>query len=787
MKLYVDGSPCPLSKISKLPIGFTLDALTDPQLTMDGGSLEIFVPSTVESDRIFGRAKDIHAAERFNDSRHSAVLTVDGVEMFSGTIYILSAPLNDSGEYKVRIDAGGAQWVKRAARTSLSSSGLDFGMQLTLDNIMSTWEGFQPVRFLPVLRNRYPSVYSGYSGAPLEYIMTTDDYHPFFSVAALFEKIFKGYEVKGKFFMSSELRQLYFSGQYASPDTAHQQKLLDFFARRQSRATATADEWGRVYATVSFDGDSALGNIVDTVDPTVVDCDGNTMQDTFTTGRVFTVNDDGYCQFESSIAANVGFILHLEYTTDYRIASRSELVGFNRVIAEPDVDVSFVIANSFEDQRDKLSNGVIYNLCIFDYTPGTTYLLKILNSDTDELLESHLIDSRYTKITMPSGPELRCTVEMMSGEKFEDNVDWALYPGFVAESGKTEVMIDLRIPPQEFSPGEKMQFNRIKIAGADPGMEITLSTACSLRPYFSSVPGYGSYVTLDDISHEDIWLIELVVTICKMFNLVIFTDETTKSVYIEPMENFYTTKEWEWSDRVDFSSPIEISDLGVDVARTLEWRYREGDFASKQFNKQYGTDIGTWRFTNPTYGAKQSTKLTQNSLFTTGINKTGQYALAPSASILQVGDNAAEGAMDAPFTMHVVLYMGLKPLPADERWGYPLNTNRYPLSAFLFAGDEYTEGFSLCYEDREGVAGLNRFFKESLERLATRQRLTLTLRLSPLELTQLLSDQSNYPSLRDNFRFNILGESSVYRLESLHSYDPESRSAKCTFIRLTKD
>ena len=332
-----------------------------------------------------------------------------------------------------------------------------------------------------------------------------------------------------------------------------------------------------------------------------------------------------------------------------------------------------------------------------------------------------------------------------------------------------------------------MQFNRIKIAGADPGMEITLSTACSLRPYFSSVPGYGSYVTLDDISHEDIWLIELVVTICKMFNLVIFTDETTKSVYIEPMENFYTDKEWEWSDRVDFSSPIEISDLGVDVARTLEWRYREGDFASKQFNKQYGTDIGKWRFTNPTYGAKQSTKLTQNSLFTTGINKTGQYALAPSASILQVGDNAAEGAMDAPFTMHVVLYMGLKTLPADERWGYPLNTNRYPLSAFLFAGDEYTEGFSLCYEDREGVAGLNRFFKESLERLATRQRLTLTLRLSPLELTQLLSDQSNYPSLRDNFRFNILGESSLYRLESLHSYDPESRSAKCTFIRLTKD
>ena len=772
-----------------LPIGFTLEGLTDPQQAIDGVSLEFEIPSTDESEMIFGRAKDIHASERYNDGHHSAVVTIGGVEMFSGTVYLLSAPMNSrkGGEYRVRIVSGGAQWAKRAAKMTLKDSGLEFGMQLTPDNIMSTWEGFQPVRFLPVLRNRYPAVYSGVSGAPLEYIMTTDDYHPFFSVAALFEKIFEGYQIKGSFFMSSEFRQLYFSGQYASPDTAHQQKLLDFFARRKDRGSAKADEWGKVYATVSFDGDSALGNIVDTANPTVVDCDGNTMQDTFTTGKVFTVNDDGYSQFESSIAANVGFILHLEYTTDYRIASRRELVGFNRVIAEPDVDATFVIANSFEDQRDKLNSGVIYNLCIFDYTPGATYLLEILNSQTGELMESHVISDRYTKITMPLGPLPRCTLALMAGERYDDDVDWALYPGFVAESGKTEVMIDLRIPPQEFSAGEKMQFNHIKFAGAEPGMELELSTACSLRPYFSSVPGYGSYVTLDDISHEDMWLMELVSTVCKMFNLVIFTDQQNKTVYIETMESFYTGKEWEWSDRVDYSSPIEISDLGVDVAQTLEWGYREGDFASKQFNKQRGTDIGTWRFTNPTYGAKQSTKRTQNSLFTTGINRTGQYALAPSASILQVGDSSAEGAMDATFTPHIVRYKGLRPLPEDERWGYPLNANRYPLAAFFFAGDQYTEGFSLCYEDREGVVGLNSFFKDSLERLATRQRLSVTLRLSPLEMTELLSDQDNYPSLRDHFRFNILGESSLYRLESLHSYDPQSRSARCTFIRLTKD
>ncbi|MBQ2423777.1 MAG: hypothetical protein II262_03155 [Alistipes sp.] len=251
MKLYVDGRLCPLSELGKLPVGFSIGSMTDPQQAIAGQSLELEIPSTAESEAIFGRAKDIHAAERYNDAHHTARLTLRGVEIFSGTIYLLSAPLNSrrGGLYKVRIVSGGAAWAKWAARTRLRDSGIEFSTYLTPENIQQSWTGVQAVRFLPVLRNRYPSVYSGVSAAPLEYIMTTDDYHPFFSVAALFDKIFEGYAVEGNFFMSSQLRQLYFSGQYGSPDTAKQQKLLDFLARRRDVGRAVADSWGRVYAT----------------------------------------------------------------------------------------------------------------------------------------------------------------------------------------------------------------------------------------------------------------------------------------------------------------------------------------------------------------------------------------------------------------------------------------------------------------------------------------------------------------------------------------------------------
>ena len=789
MRLYVDGRSCPIPKATMVPIGFEIAKMQDPQRVIEGQQVEITIPSTAESNAIFGVSRDIYALERFNSRHHQARVECGGIEMFSGTIYILSASMNDRlvGHYKVRIVIGGYKWAKDASRTLLQSSGLRVDMALTPEAIMESWQGERAVRFLPVLRNRYPSLYSGVSAAPLEHIMTVDDFHPFISVAAVFDKVFKGYEVKGDFIASDTFKQLYFSGQYDSPNTVKQQALLDFKARRKDRATATADNNGMVYATASFAGSSSLGNIVDTANPTVVDCDGQLMQDTFSTGNVFTINETGYCQFQSNIAANVGFMLHLEYITDYHIESRRKLTCFDRIIADPGVDAQFVVANGFADQREMMLPGLIYNLCIFDYTPSATYLFEIKDRDSGALIDSRVINSRFTAIDVPKGCNPECSLSVVSDQAEAENTDWALYFGYVQEYGQTEVNVDVRIPPQQFSAGEKMQFNRIKFAGAEEGMEITLSTACSLSPYFSSVPGYGSQIGIADIAHHDIWLIEVVEAVCKMFNLAIFTDEQSKVVVIEPLEELYSDKVWEWSDKVDFSSPITIGDMGVDQPHWFEWRYKSGDYATEQYNEQRATTLGCWKVENPTYGAKDSTKREYNPLFTTGVNKCGQYAIAPSASIHQVGDSAAEGAMDAPFTPHIVQYVGMRPLPKGEQWGYPINDSYYPLAAFFFEGDSFTEGFSLCYEDRDGVLGLHRYFDKAAERMASRQRLTLTLRLTPSEMCRLLEAEGSFASVRDTFRLDILGESSLYRLESLKSYDYSRGCAECTFIRLTND
>ena len=109
MRLYVDGKSCPTGEINRVPIGFSIAGMKSPQSACSGRKMEITIPSTAESNAIFGVARDIYAAERFNDCHHTARLESEGVTLFEGTIYLLEASVGSrsDGDYKVRIVEGG--------------------------------------------------------------------------------------------------------------------------------------------------------------------------------------------------------------------------------------------------------------------------------------------------------------------------------------------------------------------------------------------------------------------------------------------------------------------------------------------------------------------------------------------------------------------------------------------------------------------------------------------------------------------------------------------------------
>ena len=790
IRLYIDNIECDVAQDIKIPLNISLSNLTDVQSARSGRFVELELKGTASNKQIFGTSSTLYAQKRFNSECHTARIVVDGSTLLEGTVHLLQCYSRNKGDvcYRIRIVEGGAEWAKSAARTKIRDCGIEFSMLFTPLDIVRSWEWDKPIRFLPVGRNRYSAEYTN-ATIPNEHIMTVDDYHPFISVKSVLESIFTraGYTIESSFFESELFRSLYFSGEYSSPDTAEQRVKADFLARRQAPVTATADSLGMVFASPGVLSYS-LGNVVDTANPYAVDSNGKTMSDTFANNGVFFIDEYGYACFSPASAMKVGFILHLEYKTDFRILSRTRLKGFDSLQFYPGATMNFTLANTYADFRDKIEAAGSYKLFIFDFAEGEQYRLTIKDR-AGNTCSTLTTAKQSTAINMPDKEGLTAVCERLeNGSYVEYGGDWALYESFIPERGTKQVSVDLRIPTQELAANETFHFHKLFFSGADPNMSITLGTGCSLRPYFSTNPGYDTTVTFKDITYNNVWLIDLLDAVRQMFNLAIYTDTRLKKVFIEPMDELVGSGDiQDWSNRIDISQPITLSDIGVGTPQWRVVKYKDGDKASERFNVQNDTAIGYWARVIPLYGTTESTHTDTNPIFTTGVNCTGLYAIAPSASVMQVGDSADEGSIDTLFSTHIIRYAGMQPLPDGEVWGYPLNSGQYPLAGFHFAGDGHSEAFSLCFEDRDGVEGLHRYYDDKFSREAECQYMTLTLRLSPLDVERLLYLQHNSASSLSSFRLVHNNEPSLFLLESLQEYSPATREAKCRFMRLTKD
>jgi len=309
-------------------------------------------------------------------------------------------------------------------------------------------------------------------------------------------------------------------------------------------------------------------------------------------------------------------------------------------------------------------------------------------------------------------------------------------------------------------------------------------------PCFSSAPGYGAALAFDDVARHEIRQAELLRALAHLFDLRFHTDEQLKRVYIEPACEFYdATTVWEWSGRILGDTPIAGADRALDVHDRRTWGYRDADGAVARFDAANDTRFGRWSHATASKAAKQGEEVSLNELFAPTLCEAGRYANAPSALILCVGDRDDATTDDATaVTPRIVRWMGLHGLPAGERWGYPLGDERYPLAAFHFTGDAETEGFTLCFEDRDAQEGLHRFYDARIAAEEDRQQVTLRLRIAPDEYAALFRFAGEaHPTIRSRFRFRFAGGSSLFTLRAVEAYDPREGVAHCTFDRLCDD
>lgn len=772
VEIYIDQRRCEVEADFKLDdkiFTFNAEAFSDLDTARVGRKAVVSLPFTPENERTMGFASDPATATPFNSTLHRGRIVVDGVTLLEGVVTLLQIEGEKGvGRYKLLFSDGAGEWVESIASRTLAEAPLDFSSTLDYATIEQSWQGEKSVRFLPVRHDDYREPYDSQSLYGPQRVMTVADYHPFISVRDMLIAIFEGagYGVESRFLQSDQMRSLYFSGRYPSSggSLTRLESSSGFKAGRLSDATTTADVMGRAWMTPLV-LTSSVGNFVQTAEG----------GEFFNNRGVLQISDEGV-EYRPSVEANVGFEIFLKYTTDFRMLSSKRLQGFDALYVDTGCDLQIPLANPYKDRRAGATAGVQYKCMVFDHADGATYSLVYRTSAGDTLLKN--FSSSETTLTMPAVSGGRCLLLDADGQEYAG--DWALYDGYVQRTGSVEVEVTLQTPPEHLSPSKKKSFAKMYMHGAEQGQSLTLSSLCTLRPLFSSAPVAGEALTKESILAHEATQREFVEAVQQMFNLRIATCEPQKRVYIEPYDDFYDGEVRDVSIYADGKAPICATDIASSLRRYRTLCYRaEGDGAVARHNAQTGEHFGEWNTTTPSFATAMGRERRANPLFCPTISTTGIHASAPSACIMQVGDRDSD--LIGEVTMRVVRYEGMRSLPSGEQWGAPSFGGEYPFAAF-----HCPEEFTLCFEDRDGVQGLHRYYDRELSEQAMRRSLSLSMNL-PAHMLPPLAEVDSGGGARDIYRINIAGQRATYYLQKIEGYDATTRSARCLFVRTAED
>lgn len=121
---------------------------------------------------------------------------------------------------------------------------------------------------------------------------------------------------------------------------------MGFVAGRFEDVSAVADRFGRVYAD-PFTSVSSIGNLVDTADPDAT-AENGPIEGVYNHGGCFKTDDSGRIGYYPLEKIAVGFEYELKYRSDFRIANRDELMCFDRVYLDDDVERKFSVKTNMK-------------------------------------------------------------------------------------------------------------------------------------------------------------------------------------------------------------------------------------------------------------------------------------------------------------------------------------------------------------------------------------------------------------------------------------------------------
>lgn len=779
IRLYIDNQEADLDPLSTLSVSLSIASLTSTSWGRASYSKSITIPATPLNRRLMGDCEQPHAAQMFNHKEHTARVEVRGSVIIEGAIYLTASRLGSEGYYRFNIIGKAREWV-RSASAALSELVEEWGGTYSEEMITASLQegGDQLVRFLPVERyaGRRTDTYS-YTGRILP-----ENYHPFLHIASLVERIFAkaGYAVESDFFGSDFFRSLYMSGRWSEMMNWEEwPAMMDFCAVRNADSMwAAGDLFGRVYAD-PLANYSTIGNLVDLPSESG--------------GGAFTQEYSGRIRFTPTRRMMVAFEYALRWRTEYRIASRTSLVGFNQVRPCFGDVLTVPLENPFKDRREEvLKPNFEYTFIIFEPVEGATYRLMVDEVGADGVVvERELLSttSRTAKFSHNLSGTLRNLYVEMRHDGFiaSPASDWAIYDGYVNEVGTRGLSVTFRSRPEVCAPDAPKYFDLFYFGGAEEGMTMSLLSGSSVRPILYPHPLPGDEIGWGDVADYSFTGLDLLGALKELFDLQIYTDPLARKVCIEPRRDFCDPQVViDLSERIDTSEPILVEELGADHPKSLTLRYRLGDRAVDELVAVEGVPYGEWSAEVDNIFALEGSNLITNRLFAPSVSTSGCVAEAPSVSLVAAGDSEPEVPRCVAllnFLPKIVAYRGLRTLPEGEKLSYPLGMEDcYPLVTFYDDGSLGGEAVSLLFEDRGGVEGLAKWWRGRVEALNHSRRLTLYIDLRPEEVEQIVVPNSTKRDFRAHYLLSIAGEKVLCRMEEIVDYNPVAPSTKVVFV-----
>lgn len=773
VELRIDGVSCPLADGRITLPKYDATKLSSVEAWREGERVEARIKINAGTQVLFSFAHDLHRVEEYNDSYHHGEVVVDGVELFTGKVTLLGVEHTTEGDsFKVEIRSGGAEWADSAALTHLNESSVSCSRTMDLRGIRNSWSDGGAVVMLPIHHDSYPEPTP--TGLYVtQQMLLPQDYFPFLSAREIVQSIMSdsGYTLQSHFLDTTLARRLMLSGAYHSLNVEAAYAKMGFKAMRSTSTTATAASSGKVDLRDPVMTTNA-GALVDTVNPNVEAEDGEPLSEAYANGGCFSFSS-GVPTFKPKREISAAFDIHLRYTTDYRIVSSSCLKGFDTLYVGNGCTANITLQNPFRDMRTAVRSGIKYKLFIFNYDPTASYSLTGIGR----------VSAAISEVVFPSGVSSSVVLNVRAaGEVAYHRYtgDWALYEGYVEECGTRDVELTVRTPYAVYTPTSPRLFNDLSIEGAEEGQKITLHPRCSITPVFSGAAGYGELVSFADVANHDISQANLLEALAQMFNLRFYSHNASQTLYMEPYDTFYDTTIVDWRSR-QLGDTYTTSECAPESFEEVKLGYQPADGATARQTMGEGKELGTWQQYNPSYAAKHAVDSRLNPLFKPSVSFTNLLPMAPSAKILTFGDRdiIEDGESVEP---RIVLYYGLRVLPTGELWPTD-DGRRYPYAAFH--APDY--GQTLCFDDRDGCAGLHRYYDSEIKDLTKGCLLTTEIVLRPEEYLSLMNPATEGATIRSTFRLRVGGDSGLFHLDAIEDYDTEQYVAKCRFRRVMQE